>query len=107
MVAWPIDDIDIADLVSLTADQRRQETMQCVEIRQRQPEGARKRFQAAAAIAGAVAQDRASYHVGDARLQTLETGGLAADPLPGDQADARRASDERVEELWQKCRIIL
>ena len=57
----------------------------------RQEQIAVKRLQPATGVAGAVAQDRAAHAVGDARLHPLEAGGLAADALSRDQADARVA----------------
>src|SRR5262245_39343325 len=52
----PVDHVDIADLKAFAADQRRQEAVQSVEIGERQEEVAAERLQAAAGIAGAVAQ---------------------------------------------------
>ena len=91
MAALAVDHVDIADLVAFAPDQRRQEAMQPVEIRQRQEQIAAERLQPAAGVAGAVAQHRAAHAVGDARLEFLEAGVLAADALAGDQADARVA----------------
>ena len=70
--ARPVDHIDIADVAALAANQRRQEAMQPVEIRQRQANIARKRLEPAAGVARAVAQDRAAHRVGEARLESLE-----------------------------------
>ena len=61
--------------------------MQPVEIRQRQECVAPEHFQAAAAVARAVAQDRAAHAVGDARLQLLERRGAPPDPLARHQPD--------------------
>src|SRR5204863_8444593 len=82
---------DIADVAAFAANERRQQTVQPVEIGQRQTEVTRKRLQAAAAIAGAVARDRAADHIGEARLEALESRGLAANTLAGNEAKPRRA----------------
>ena len=70
--ARPVLHVDIADLESFAPEQRREEAVQPVEIGHHQECIAQKRFQAAAGVAGAVAQDRAAHAVGDARLQLLE-----------------------------------
>ena len=73
MSARPVHHVDIADAKALAPDKRRQETVQAVEIRQPQEQIAAERLEAAAGIAGAVAQDGAADRIGDARLQLLES----------------------------------
>src|SRR5690242_15631569 len=97
MTARTIDHVDIGDLVTLAPRQRRQETVQAIEIRQLQEQIAPERLQPASGIARAVTQDRAAHAIGDARLQLLEAGCLAADALPGDEADLRPL-DERLDQ---------
>src|ERR1700674_2060608 len=84
----PVDYVDIGDLIAFAAYQRRQEAMKTVEIGHRQEHFAPERFQAAAGIAGTIAQDRLACRIGDARLELLEAGVLASDPLTGGKADA-------------------
>src|SRR5258707_1114454 len=84
--ARTVDHVHIADAVAFASNERGQEPMQPVEIRQRQEQIASKRLEPAAGVAGTVAQYRAAYSVGDARLEFLEAGILAPDPLPGDEA---------------------
>src|SRR5262245_62151472 len=95
VLARPIDYIDIVDRMAFAADQRRQEAMQPVEIGKPQEQVARKRLQAAAGVARAVAQDGGAHPIGDARLEPLEWRRAAADPLAGDEAKARHAGFER------------
>ncbi len=105
--ARPVHHVDVADLVALALDQRRQEAVQPVEIRQRQKQIALKRLEAATGVARAVAQDRAAHAVGNARLEFLEAGRLAADALAGDQPDARSTGLQRLDQLGKKRRIVL
>src|SRR6185312_8128982 len=86
--ARTVDDVDIADVEALALDERRQETMQAVEIGKPQEYVAAERLQAAARVARAVAQHRPAHRIGDARLEFLEAARLAADALAGDQRDA-------------------
>jgi hypothetical protein len=102
-----VDDIDVADFVAFTFDQRRQETMQAVEIRQRQEDVPTERFQAASRVARAVAQYRVADRIGNARLQFLEAGRFAAEALTCDQPDARLACFERADHGGQERRIVL
>ena len=99
--------VDIGDVVTLATHQRRQEAMQPVEIRHRQKHLAPERLQAAAGIAGAVAQDGVAHAIGDARLHLLETGVLAPDPLAGGKADAFAAILDRRDQIRQERRIVL
>ena len=102
-----VDHIDINDVISLAAHQRRQETMQAVEIRQRQKHLAPESFQTATGVAGAVMQDRVAHGIGDARLNLLETGILATDPLAGGKARAFTALFDSRNQRRQESRIIL
>ena len=45
--------------------------------------------------------------VGDARLDLLEAGVLAPDPLAGGKADAAAAAFDRRNQIRQECRIVL
>src|SRR3981189_703417 len=81
--------------------------MQPIEVRQRQEHLAPKRLQAAAGIAGAVAQDSVAHAIGDARLDFLETGILAPDALAGGKACAFAALLDRRNQIRQECRIVL
>src|SRR5580700_3147368 len=103
----PVDHVDISDLIPFAAYQRRQKTMKTVEIRQRQEHLAPERFQAATGIAGTIAQDGAAHPVGDARLDFLESGVLASDPLTGGKADALATLFDRQNKLWQERWIVL
>src|ERR1700722_5612301 len=87
-MAGPIGDLDIGDLVAFPSHTRRQKTMQPVEIGHRQKYLAPKCLQAAAGVAGAVAQNGVAHTIGDARLDLLETAVLAPVPLPGGETDA-------------------
>src|SRR5436190_18049512 len=87
MQALTIDDIHISDLIAFAPRERRQEAMQSVEIRQLEKQVAAECLEAASRIARTVAQDRATNAIGDARLQFLETGRLAADALARNEAD--------------------
>src|SRR5215469_4086453 len=64
-----IDHVHIADLVAVAAHQRRQESVQPVEIRQRQKYLAPERLQSATGVARAVPKDRGAHAVGDPRLE--------------------------------------
>ena len=103
-MAWAIDHVDIGDVKTFAAHQRRQEAMQPVEIRHRQEHLARKRLQAAAGIAGTVVQNCLAHAIGDARLQFLETGVLAPDPLARRQTDAPAAVFDRRDQVRRSCR---
>ena len=81
--------------------------MQPVEIRHHQKHLAPERLQAAAGVAGAVAQDGVAHAVGDARLDLLEAGILAPDPLAGGKADALAAIFDRRNQVRQERRIVL
>ena len=83
----PIDHVDIGDGVAVAAEQRRQKTMQPVEIGQRQKCVAPEHFQSAAGVARAVAQDRAAHAVRDARLELLERRGAPPDALARHKPD--------------------
>src|SRR5207302_8376255 len=96
MAAQPVDHLDISDVKALAPDQRRKKSVQPVEIGQREKDVAAKGLEAAAAVAGAVAQNGAADRIGNARLQSLESGGPATDPLAGDQPDAGRTGLERL-----------
>ena len=91
MPALAVDDRDIGDVVAFAADQRRQESVQPVEQRQPQKQIARESLQPAAGIACTVAKHRAAHGIGDARLQFLEAGRLAPNPLTRDEPDSRGA----------------
>src|SRR5262245_15768870 len=106
-MARAIDDVDIGDVETLAAHQRRQEAMQTIEIRHREEHFARECLQAAAGVACAVAQDRTTYPVGELRLQFLEAGVLAPDPLAGRKADAPAAAFDRRDQIRQEGRIVL
>ncbi len=106
-MAWAVDHVDIGDLESLALHQRRQETMQAVEIRQRQKHVAAKRLQAAPGVTGAVVKDGAADPIGDPRLEFLETGVLAADALASDETDALAATLQCRDQVAQKNRVVL
>src|ERR1700726_3717000 len=76
-----VDHLDVSDFIAIAPDERRQKTMHAVEIGERQEGLAPERLEAAARVAGSVAQDRAAHGVGDARLQPFESRVAAADPL--------------------------
>src|SRR5215831_15465040 len=92
--ALAVDHVDIDHVEAVAPHQRRQETMQPVEIRQREKQVAAKRLEPAAGVARAVAQDRAAHAVGDARLQLLEAARLAPGALAGREPDPRAALPE-------------
>jgi hypothetical protein len=73
--------------------------MQPVEIGHHQEDVAAERLQSAAGVARAVLEDGTTDLVGDARLEFLEAGVLAADALPGDEPGARPAGLERAHQL--------
>src|SRR5690242_1096047 len=98
-MARTIDHVDIGDIETLAAHQRRQEAMQTIEIRHREEHLARECLQPAAGVPGAVAQDRATYSVGEFRLHFLETGVLAPDPLAGRKSDAAAAVFDRRDQV--------
>ncbi len=81
--------------------------MQAIEIRQAQEHIAAERLQSAAGVAGAVAQHRAAHGIGDARLQLLETAGLAPGALSRDQPHDRRARLQRAQHGRDESRIVL
>src|SRR6516165_1443380 len=104
MAAWTIDYLDVGDFIAVALHQRRQKAMQAVEIRQREERVAPKRLEAAAGIAGAVAQDRVAHRVGNARLQAFESGGPAPDPLTGDEAETCATGLERAHQRREERR---
>src|ERR1700730_15005520 len=106
-MARPIDDVDIGDLVSFAAYQRRQKAMKPVEIRHREKDLAPERFQAAAGVAGAIAKNRVAHAIGYARLDFLEAGVLASDPLPGGKTHALAAILDRRNQIRQEHWIVL
>src|SRR5712671_608584 len=81
--------------------------MQPIEVRQYQEYLAPERFQAAAGIAGAIAQDSVAHPIGDARLDFLEAGVLASDALAGGKTDAFAALLDRRNQVRQECRVVL
>ena len=85
----PIDDVHMGDLEPFPLDEGRHEAVQGVEIRKRQIDIAPKRLEAAAGIAGSVAQDPAADPVGDARLPFLVGTVLASGALARHQRDFR------------------
>ena len=80
--------------------------MQAIEIGQRHERITTERLEPAAGVARAVAQHRAAHPVGDAGLKLLEAGILAADPLAGNEADAR-ARGHHAQELGDEGGIVL
>jgi hypothetical protein len=64
-MARAVDHVDIGDLKTFAPHQRRQESMQAIEIRHREEYLARESLQPAAGVAGAVAQDRIAHAIGD------------------------------------------
>src|ERR1043166_2458335 len=87
VAARTIDDFHVGDFIAVAPDERRQEAMQGIEIRQGQESVAPECLEPATGVAGSVTQDRAAHAVGDARLQPFESGVPASDPLAGDQPD--------------------
>src|SRR6266478_2909803 len=81
--------------------------MQPIEVRQHQEHLAPERLQAAAGIAGAIAQDSVAHTVGDARLDFLETGVLASDALAGGKTDAFAALLDRRNQVRQDCSVVM
>src|SRR6202165_1681839 len=106
-MARPIDDVDIGDLVSFAAYQRRQKAMQPIEVWHRKKHPAPKPFQAAAGVAGAIAQNRVAHAIGNARLDFLEAGVLASDPLAGGKTHALAAILDRRNQIRQEHWIVL
>src|SRR6267142_424031 len=106
-MARAVDNVNIGDVETFAAHQRRQEAMQSVEVRHREEHLARERLQPAAGVAGTVAQDRLAHAVRDFRLQLLETGILAPDPLARRETDAAAAAFDRRDQVGQERRIIL
>ena len=88
MAARPVDDVDVADIISLAPDQCGQEPMQSVEIRQGQKDIPANRFEPTTGVPGAIPQDRRTHAIGNARLQALEGAGATSDPLADDQPEA-------------------
>src|SRR5262249_15765821 len=72
--------------------------------RQRKEGLASKRLQPAAGVARAVTQYCAAHGVGDARLEFLEAGILAADTLSGGETDAAVGVAERIDHRRQEGR---
>src|SRR5262249_60611774 len=97
--AWPVDHVHVADRVALAANERRQEPVQPVEIRQRHEQIAAERLEPAPGVTRAVAQHGAADRIGDARLELLEASVLAPNALAGDEAGARSSRLERSQEL--------
>src|ERR1700681_664007 len=81
--------------------------MQPVEVRHHQEYLAPECLQAAAGIAGAIAQDPVAHAIGDTRLDLLETGVLASDALAGHKTDAFAALLDRRNQVRQECRVVL
>src|ERR1700722_1682848 len=81
--------------------------MQTVEIRQRQKHLAPERLQTATGIAGAIAQDGVAYSIGNARLDFLEAGVFASNPLAGGKTHAFTAIFDRRNQIRQERRIVL
>src|SRR6202041_1299356 len=106
-MARPIGDVDIGDLVAFPPHQRRQKTMQPVEIWHRQKYLAPKCLEAATGVAGAVAQNGVAHAIGDARLDLLETGVLAPDPLTGGETEAIAALFDGRDQSREERRIVL
>src|SRR3954470_13828285 len=63
-MAGPVDDVDIGDVVSLAPHQRRQKAVQPVEIGHCQKHLAPERLEAAAGIAGPIAEHRVAHAIG-------------------------------------------
>src|ERR1700688_1878012 len=101
-MARPIDHVDIGDLVSFAAYQRRQKAMKPVEIRHREKHLTPERLQAAAGVAGTIAQDRVAHAIGNARLDFLEASVLAPDSLPGGKTHALAAILDRRNQIRQE-----
>ena len=81
--------------------------MQSVEIGQRQEHFAPECFQAAARVAGAIAQNRVAHAIGNARLDFLEAGILASDPLACGKTDAVAAIFDCRNQIRQEYGIVL
>src|SRR5207237_992386 len=64
-------------------------------------------LEAAAGVAGAVMQHRVADLVGEPRLQLLEAGILAADPLARDEADPPAALFQRGDQVREEGGIVL
>ena len=78
-----------------------------VEIRQCPKHFAPERLQAAPGIAGAIAKDGIAHAVGDSRLELLEAGVLATDPLTCGETRALAALFDGRNQSGQEGRIIL
>ncbi len=81
--------------------------MKTIEIRQREEYLAPECLEATTGIAGAVAQDRIAYCVGNARLEFLESAVLASNSLTGDKTDALAAVFDRRDEARQERWVVL
>ena len=102
MPARPVDHIDMANVKTIAPDQRRQKAMQAIEIGQRQEDLAPKRLEAAAGIARAVVEQVRARRWPYATA-AFEACALAADALPGDEAESRRAGLERGRSVGMKA----
>ena len=105
--ALAVDDVDEDDAVALAAHERRQEAVDGVEIGQREEGLAAEGLEAAAGVAGAVLEHEAAHAVGDARLELLEAGRLAADALARHEAGPLACRFERLEQLRNEGGIVL
>src|ERR1700733_3720770 len=106
-MTWPVGHIDISNLIPFATDQCRQEAMQTVEIRERQEHLAPECLETATGIAGAIAQDGVAYPIGNARLEFLEAGVFASNPLAGGKTHALATVLDRRNQIRQKRRIVL
>src|SRR6476620_5973959 len=106
-VTRAVDHVNICNVVAFPPGQRRQKPVQAVEIGQRKKEVAAERLEAAAGIAGTVTQHGAPDAIGQPRLELLEAGGLAADPLTCDESHLRGSRSERVTQRRNEGRIVL
>src|SRR2546421_12280153 len=106
-MARPVDHVDIGDGVAIAPEQCGQEAVQGIEIRQREERLAPEHLQPTAAVARAVAQDRAAYAVGDARLHFLPGARAAPDALTCDEPDLRPALLECLQQSRNERGIVL
>jgi hypothetical protein len=95
--AWPLDDIDKADIEAFTAHQSKQETVETVEIRQRQEQFASECSDGASRISGLIFEQSTAYAVGDSRLQFSKNRRFTPDALTRGEAETGRTLFERGE----------
>src|SRR6476660_544575 len=105
--ARTIDHINVANVVTFTSHQRRQEPVKAIEGWQFEKYVAADCLESAARVAGSVAQDGAAHGIGNTRLKLLEPACLATDALSGNEAGSGRTRFKRTDQRRDECRIVL